>query len=378
MALYNPPEETRIEFDRMDAVKEIYETWWEGALDRPLVNLVVVDPPQAAVERIGPEPPLPYRKFTGTYGIDVSPQRIVDRWDWELGRRRYVADGYPSMWPNFGPGVLAAFLGARMIGREETIWFAPDQVETPDQLQLRFDPSNSVFSRVSEIVRCATELWNGRAQVGMTDLGGTLDVVQSFRPGELLATDLYDFPEEIERLSWEAHDGWFDAFERLAATAGSRNPGYSAWTALLSARSYYMLQCDFSYMISPAMFEQFVLPELSASCRRIDRPFYHLDGPGQLPHLQTLLSIPELKGIQWVPGDGAPDVRHWPEVYRAITDAGKLIEVNIEHGATSLGVLDELAEQIGSLGHVALVGEVAAGEEEQAARRILERHGVPW
>ncbi len=378
MALRDPHKETRVDFDRMDAVQEVYEAWWEGTLDRPLVNLVVVDPPEAAAGRIGPQPALPHRHFTGTYATDVSAERIVDRWDWELGRRRYVADGYPSIWPNFGPGVLAAFLGARMIGREETIWFAPDQVEPPDKLRLRFDPSNAEFARVSEIVRCAAELWNGGVQVGMTDLGGTLDVVQTFRPGELLATDLYDFPDEIKRLSWEVHEAWFDAFERLVAAAGPHNPGYSAWTALLSARSYYMLQCDFSYLIGPAMFEEFVLPELSASCRWLERPFYHLDGPGQLPHLDMLLSIPELRGVQWVPGDGSPDVRHWPEVYRRITEAAKLIEVNTEHGATGVGVLDELAEQIGSLAHVAVVGEVAAGEEEQAARRVLERHGVPW
>ena len=52
-----------------------------------------------------------------------------------------------------------------------------------------------------------------------------------------------------------------------------------------------------------------------------------LDGAGQLPHLDSLLSIEELKGIQWVPGDGAKPCTEWPEVYRKIRDTGKRIQI---------------------------------------------------
>ena len=72
-----------------------------------------------------------------------------------------------------------------------------------------------------------------------------------------------------------------------------------------------MLQCDFCYMIGPEQFKKFVLPELAVSCKKLTNPFYHLDGPGQLPHLDYLLSIPELKGIQCVPGDGSPHDGPW-------------------------------------------------------------------
>ena len=54
------------------------------------------------------------------------------------------------------------------------------------------------------------------------------------------------------------------------------------------------------------MFERFLLPDLTACCEVIDDPFYHLDGKGALPHLDMLLSLEKLKGVQWVPGDGQP------------------------------------------------------------------------
>ena len=59
---------------------------------------------------------------------------------------------------------------------------------------------------------------------------------------------------------------------------------------------------------------------------------YHLDGVGQLPYLDKILEIPELTGIQWVPGDGKPLMGDevWMPVYKKIQAAGK----NIEAGTT--------------------------------------------
>ena len=47
-------------------------------------------------------------------------------------------------------------------------------------------------------------------------------------------------------------------------------------------------------LISPQMFDEFAKPELEATCERLPRAFYHLDGPGQLPHLDSLLEIENL------------------------------------------------------------------------------------
>jgi len=39
----------------------------------------------------------------------------------------------------------------------------------------------------------------------MTDLGGNLDILSTFRPGTDLLLDLYDHPEDVKRLTGEAH-----------------------------------------------------------------------------------------------------------------------------------------------------------------------------
>ena len=393
----------RLRFDRWPEVAATHESWWRGDLGRPLVNLAVVESEEETARRVGSPPDLRYTRFTGTYPATTSVESIVDRYDWELARRRYVADGFPRAWPNFGAGVLAALLGCRMLSGEETIWFEPGQATPVEKLSVWSPagggrgsagqavipgggatpggcgaPDGPVFDRIVAFYRTALGYWDGAVQLSMTDLGGTLDVLQSFLPSAQLALELYDNPADVTRLTWEIHEAWWAHFTAFNSLIAQANPGCTAWTPLLSARPYYMLQCDFAYLIGPGMFDEFVLPELTASCARLERPFYHLDGTGQLAHLDGILEIPGLAGVQWIPGEGAPDVRHWPEVYRKIRDAGKLIQLFVDQSEAGLGILDVLADQLGSLKGVAIIGEVEVGAREEAARATLARHGVPW
>ncbi len=80
--------------------------------------------------------------------------------------------------------------------------------------------------------------------------------------------------------------------------------GYTSWTTVFSTKPFEMVQCDFSYMISPDQFDEFIKPTIVEQCKRIPRTIFHIDGPGVLNHLDSILSIEELDGIQWIPGAG--------------------------------------------------------------------------
>jgi 5-methyltetrahydrofolate--homocysteine methyltransferase len=95
-----------------------------------------------------------------------------------------------------------------------------------------------------------------------------------------------------------------------------------------------------------------------------------LDGPGQLVHLDSLLSIPELDNIQWVPGAGNPDEWNWPEVYKKIRDAGKLI--HLQKGLKSLiGV----ADQIGTAEGIVTMHGAHISEKDEV-EEVLRAYGV--
>lgn len=356
-----------IDFDsaRWERVRQESRAWWAGELKRPLISITMGgrDPGR-------PEPALPAHHFTAFYDLSISAEAIVDRWDYNLSCCKFFGNAIPQIWPNFGPGVLAAFLGAELHATVDsgTVWFYPAEKKPITDIHFEYDPNNIWVHRIADIYRAAVDRWQGLVQVGMTDLGGNLDVLSSFRPGEQLLLDLYDHPEEVKRLTWEAHEIWWRHFDEFNAILQPVNPGFTAWSGFYSEDPHYMLQCDFCYMIGPEMFDEFVKPEIAASCRRMTNGFYHLDGPGQLPHLDSLLSIPELKGIQWIPGAGSPDFKCWPQVYRKIRDAGKLAQL---YGG--LDTLDVLVEDLGSAEGMILV---TGCSEEQQATDLLRKYGA--
>ena len=119
----------------------------------------------------------------------------------------------------------------------------------------------------------------------------------------------------------------------------------------------------------------FVLPELKASANRLENAFYHLDGPGQLPHLDLLLQVDSIKGIQWIPGDGAPDVSHWQDVYRSIFQAGKLTQIFHNQYQGGFDLLDILKDQVGSVENVCYISDADISQEKEIIK-LLERYGV--
>jgi 5-methyltetrahydrofolate--homocysteine methyltransferase len=264
------------------------------------------------------------------YPLEMPAEQVLDHYEPYLAARRYYADAFPCGWVNFGPGIMAGFLGATVHSvtePSETVWFSPARKVSIQELELRYDAGNPWWKRVRELTAAAVERFGGRVVVAHTDLGGNLDILASLQETEGLLLDLMDHPEEVERLAGQITALWLRYYDELDALIRPAGRGTSCWTPLWSPGKTYMLQCDFSYMISPAMFERFVMPDLVACCEHLDHGFYHLDGKGQIPHLDLLLSIPRLRGIQWIPGDGQPPPEEWLPLLQRIRDGGKLCQV---------------------------------------------------
>ncbi len=325
--------------ERWKRIKETYSRWWDGELERPLV------PVRAGGRDPGrPKPDVPLLSQDNCHDFSITPEQIIDRIDYELSTFHYLGDAYPYFGMHcFGPGIAAVFMGARLDNSTGRIWFHPPAKKPISEIQFRFDPDNAWFRRICDIYRAGMQRWQGQVLMSMTDLGGPMDILATFRPGEELLMDLYDEPEDVKRLVQEAHEAWHQYFNALNDLLQPVNPGYSDWSEIYSEKQSSIIQCDFCYMISPDMFKEFVLPQLSAHCQRLGRSFYHLDGVGQLPHLDSILTIPELGGVQWVPGDGKPGCSHWPEVYQKISAAGKNMQV-----WGGFDVLDAVMGQIGT------------------------------
>lgn len=332
----------KVKFDESDwqRIERDWNAWWSGELDRPLVVL----------ETIHPISGIDWSQFT-KFGLDTPVDAILDNWQRILEATYFLGDAYPKWWVNFGPGTMAAFLGSRVSWTPDTTWFWPlEGVQSLADIRPTYDPANPWWMRVQEMTRRAVERWQDQVLVGITDIGGNLDILASLRGSEQLLLDLTDDPEQVDRLVSEITPLWLRYYDELEGITSQAGRGNACWGPVWSPGKGYMLQCDFSYMISPRMFQRFVMPDLVACCEHLDYAFYHLDGKGELPHLDQLLSIERLRGIQWQPGDGQPNADHWLPLLAKIRDAGKLCQIYVD-GEGALTVQRELGGK-GFLMHI--------------------------
>jgi 5-methyltetrahydrofolate--homocysteine methyltransferase len=231
------------------------------------------------------------------------------------------------------------------------------------ETELTYSPDNLWWERVASVTRAAVDRWGDRVVIGHTDLGGNLDILASLRGAQELLLDLHDAPDEVDRLARQITPLWLRYYGEFHRLVAATNRGAACWSPLWAPGTCYMLQSDLSYMISPRMFERLVLPDLLACCDALEYPFYHLDGKGEIKHLDILLSIARLRGIQWIPGDGAPPPEEWLPLLRRIRDGGKLCQLFV----SPEGAL-KIARELGGKGFAfCLTGDDGFLTPEQAA-----------
>lgn len=306
--------------DGWERIAEDWSAWWTGELDRPLVVLECVEPEDRQKPHFA-------STFLSNFPPDSPADDILDLLAPRLEATHYLGDAFPRFWPNFGPGIVAAFAGAQVQPRADTTWFLPAHTGPIAELHVSVDWQNVWWQRVWEVTQAAVVRWGGQLAVGFTDLGGNLDILAHLRGFEQLMIDLVRAPEEVDRLVSETTATWLAYYDRLCNLIAPAGRGITCWGPCWASGRGYMLQSDISYNISPQMFARFVLPDLEACCAAMDHAFYHLDGVGQLRHVDLLLSLPRLRGIQWVPGYGKPGPENWLPLLHRIRESGKLRQV---------------------------------------------------
>jgi len=319
--------------DGWETVFKAWSAWWAGELDRALVVLECIDPRDAI-------PPHYASTFLENYGLAAPADELLDLFIPRLEATHYLGDAFPRFWPNFGPGIVAACAGGCINAAQDTTWFSPSFKGKIADLRVESRARDQWWQQVMAVTQAAVKRWGKQLSIGFTDLGGNLDILAHLRGSQQLLIDLRDSPKEVERLVSEITGLWLGCFEELYALT-QHGRGITCWGPCLSPTRGYLLQSDFSYMISPTMFAHYVMPDLTACCDRLDYAFYHLDGKGQLPHLDLLLSLERLRGIQWVPGDGQPQAEHWLALLKRILESGKLCQVYV-NAQGALTILREL------------------------------------
>jgi hypothetical protein len=347
------------------AIKQRWQGWWQGEMyDRPLLCL------RAPRNGAGP-----------AQGLDVDPLTqwtdsayFIHRAEEELRCMCLLGEALPSCWDPISAG-HALYFGCQPHFEADTLWVEPAPTG-PDGYPLLSGWRESAWWRLA----CAMTSSFARASRGRFFVfpfwgnheGDTLALVRG------IEQFLLDFvPEasgayspwlvwairEMAAIHVEIHaDLCRRAWAPEVGMEGTLN-NLGPW----SPTTTLPFDCDISCNISPRAFRELFVPPMVEAMQAVEHRIYHLDGAGALHHLDTLLGIPELQAIQWVPGAGHEAVAQWLPLLGRMHRGGKSTVIYAQPGEVGL-LLDAVRQGILQPGRLCLHVNCAS---ESAARQLI-------
>jgi hypothetical protein len=345
-----------------EQAREHYLQWWQHAgMVLTISGLLPLDPPRDLTP--SPlQPQTPRLRHT-------DPDWFAWNQRLSLAARPFPADNLPIAHIELGCVQMAAYFGAEPEFDERTVWYSDLEREPDAYPALVLTKDEPWWQAYKQMMLRAVEISRGEYLVGMPAFGSNLDVLAELRGTQNLLYDLVDRPEWVHQKLEEINQAFYVTFDDYYAHIRLAD-GSSAYTyfQLWGPGKVSQVQCDFSAMISPAMFEAFVIPPLQRQCAWLDYSLFHLDGPNCVPHLDALLAIPELDAVQWTPGAGQPGAGDamWYRLYERILDRGKSVQIlgaNVQEAKRILDVF-------GSMGVYLSVNVESAAEADEIVAAV--------
>lgn len=338
------------------------EAFWEhDANDRPLVNFYLFKPLDQQI-------PVPVSHH------NTSEERWIDaEFQAELAyiylqNRDFIGDDLPVVYPNLGPEVFSAFYGCPLhFGDYGTSWSDPILHDWADVEKITLNWQNPWIAKLHEMTDVLLEIGKDKFIVGMTDWHPGGDALAAFRDPQNLAMDMLEHLEKVKTLLRRVTDDYFKIYDIFFRKLQSAGQPITSWIPLISDGKYYIPSNDFSIMISKKMFDEVFLPGIIEECRFLKRSIYHLDGPGALRHLDSILGIRELNALQFVPGDGNNLFTRWVPVYQKAQAARKGVYV----GCT-VSELSHVMETLSPRGLYLIISGVSTHDEAVSILKDLE------
>ncbi len=304
--------------ENWEETKERYINWWNGKgfLISMWEHIQKEGKPHDEVRK--PSPAKDHEQFW------FDPLWRSEYLHYQLSVSSFKADILPVANTHLGPGSLSAILGASLQAGENTIWIKPCN-HLSDEIV--FDTENKWWQLHLNLIDACCKKAQGKYLVGCPDLAEGLDTLAGLRGTDSVLTDMLLQPELLHQQLRQVNEIYFRVFDeiynKIQVDGGMAFCYFSLWAPGKVSK----LQCDISVMISEDDFITFALPYLHEQCKKIEYTLYHLDGVDAIRHLDAILEIPELKAVQWTPGEGQPQGGNpvWYNMYRKILTKGKRV-----------------------------------------------------
>jgi len=258
----------------------------------------------------------------------TDPEENYKRMELWFENTYFGGEAAPITYINWGAMALASFYGSKAVFNKTSVWY-PEVIDNWDTWDWNFDEKTNVYwNQIVAITEYLLRQNNGRYFVGIAEMGHAADVLTLMRGMDKLSLDLYDCPDKVKEAIKVLSDSETILHKKLfnMTKETNDNGGVLAWMNLWAPDRLHQMFCDYSSVLSPAMFKEFFVPEIYKVCDPLNYTSYHLDGPDAMRnHLDTLLEIDSIKNIQWTPGAGLPPTyspQYIPQ-YKKVQTKGK-------------------------------------------------------
>jgi hypothetical protein len=272
------------------------------------------------------------------------PAVVADRWlefdylaaanEYRLGSTFFGGEAFPKWTPGYpGWDCIPTYLGAEVTLAEETGWIAPliasGSIVDHDFHSLVISSDSTWWRFAERMHQFAAAQARGKSIPGIQAIGGSGDTLAFLRGTNQLLLDVIDNPDYVRRFELYLMRQWLDVYDHFYDAISPAAEGSTCWFPLWAPGRFYAAQNDFSYMISPRMFEDIFLPALQLQIGQLDYVVYHVDGIGAFVHVDIICSLPGVQAVQILPGAGKPSPLHYLDVLKKVQRAGKNLHITI-------------------------------------------------
>jgi len=206
-----------------------------------------------------------------------------------------------------------------------------------------FDPSHAL---VQNLEACYDKVIQRVGQDALVNTPMTLDALSSLYGmcgSSAFLMKMLDKKGLIKQRVHEMTQTYLAFYDYFYEHLKVKGYGESAsWFQVFAEGKFESVRCDFSLMLSPDMFAEFVIPELTQVCDHMDFTLFNMCSVQHARFLDQLSAIPNLDGIFWNPEPYLDGVKGYLPILQQIKEKGMCLEIvcrSVEEGELAAKIL---------------------------------------
>lgn len=310
--------------DRLSARLARNEAFWSrGFAQRPLLGVAVnITFPAVRFAELQTE--------QGRMTPDmINPESFLE--DWERSFAHTEARGedlFMVASPYAAVPWMEAIAGCEVYASpaSNSIWAEHPDPSWEALAQVGFDPSNPWLLRLVEYTKALREHAARRYPISTPILRGVSDIATALLGPQRFVLEFYDHPRELRQLLARCAEIWQGVGQALVGAFGSFHGGQCAGRRRVWTPGTCMLyQDDAAAMLSPPLFQEFILPYEHDILKQYARTMIHTHSGTLHIMIDGLLSLRSLHGIEVQFDPSGPSLSALLSAFRRIQEQKALL-----------------------------------------------------